>query len=258
MFNESIVEFLIKHSKKNAVSFHMPGHKGGDIIAKHGYGEFLDNILGCDITEIKGADNLFQPESIIKETMEAYKKLYDVKYTNLLVNGSSCGLVASVLATCQRGYKLIMARNSHKSIFNAVKLGDIKPVYARPELLEEYGILGEISKDEIKRLIDENPDAKAVILPSPNYYGICSDIKEIAKHVHDAGMLLIVDQAHGAHLKFYDKNKAAENLGADIVVNSTHKTLLSFTESAIINVCSDRVDILELEDKIQYIESTSP
>lgn len=258
MRNESIVEFLIKHSKKNSVSFHMPGHKGGGIIAKYGYGEFLDNILGCDITEISGADNLFQPESIIKQTMDAYKKLYDVKYTNLLVNGSSCGLVASILSIVKKGDKLIMARNSHKSIFNAVSLGDIKPVYARPEFIEEYGILGEISKDEIKRLINANSEAKAVILPSPNYYGICSDIASIAKIVHDSGMILIIDQAHGAHLKFYDETKAAENLEADIVVNSTHKTLLSFTESAIVNVCSDRVDIFELEDKIQAIESTSP
>lgn len=254
----TIADFLISHKINNPVSFHMPGHKGNDHIRKYGYGEFLDNILKCDITEIEGADNLFQPEGIIKNTMESYKSLYGVKETKLLINGSSCGLIASILATVKRGEKMIVARNCHKSIFNGVLLGGVKPIYAKPEFIKEYGISGEISVYAIKKLITMNPEAKAVILPSPNYYGVCSDIKEIARLAHENNMLLIVDQAHGAHLKFYNEAKAAETQGADIVINSTHKTLFSFTESAILNICSDKVDIFELEDKLQAIESTSP
>ena len=305
----------------------MPGHKGSRIFRENGYGSFLDHIMDCDITEIPGADNLFQPETIIKETMERYRHLYDVKKTYLLVNGSSTGLIASILASVPFGEKLILARNCHKSIFNALALGGIQPVYAYPEMMEEYGILGAVSAEEIAERMDENPEAAAVIIPSPNYYGICSDIQAIAEEVHRRGKILIVDQAHGAHLKFFhDKTcdghqnhvaraactecrqsteteiiegcphsiegtactecrqstektmraesryraetektscgmlfpMAAETCGADLVINSTHKTLASWTQSAILNVCSDRVDLRVLEDKLQTLESSSP
>ena len=254
----TIIEFLLEHRKTNPVSFHMPGHKGHNHIKEYGYGEFLDNILGCDITEIDGADNLFQPEGIIKNTMEAYENLYKVKATRLLVNGSSCGLLASILAIVKPGEKIIMARNCHKSIFNGVSLGGIVPIYVKPNYIDEYGISGDVSVDLIKECVEKNKDAKAIILPSPNYYGICSNIEGISNIAHENDMILIVDQAHGAHLKFYDEKMAAENLGADIVINSTHKTLFSFTESAILNVCSDEVDLMELDDKIQAIETSSP
>ena len=155
-----------------------------------------------------------------------------------------------------------MARNCHKSAFNALSLGDITPVYAFPSTVEEYGILGEVSASEIAKCLDENPEAEAVILPSPNYYGICSDIKAIADEVHKRGKILIVDQAHGAHLKFfkdeYNFPKPAEEQGADIVINSIHKTLGSFGQTALLNVCSDRVDLIALEDKLQVVESSSP
>lgn len=128
-----------------------------------------------------------------------------------------------------------------------------------------YGIMGEVSPEEVQRCIDENPDADAVVLPSPNYYGICSDIRAIAEIVHCAGKVLIVDQAHGAHLKFFHRYgfgdempQAAEMCGADLVVNSIHKTLASLTQSAVLNLQGNRVDRYKLEDKIQAIESTSP
>ncbi len=258
-------EFLLKHAAKNPVSFHMPGHKGSAIFQKYGYGDVLDNFVDMDVTEIPGADNLFQAEGIIKAVQERYAKLYDVKYSYLQINGSSGGIIASILACVPPGKKLIMARNCHKSVFNALTLGHIEPVYAKPELLEENGVTGSVSPDEIRRLILENPDAEAVILPSPNYYGICSDIEKIAEVVHEAGKVLIVDQAHGAHLKFFHKfgqgegmARPAEECGADIVINSIHKTLASLTQSALLNVTSDRVDRYVLEDKLQAIESTSP
>ena len=258
-----IREFLEEHRKIEPVSFHMPGHKGSRLYRKYGYDDFLDNVMEYDITEIPGADNLFQTEGIINSTMEKYSELYDVKKTYLLVNGSSSGLISAILSTVPLGGKIIMARNSHKSIFNALSLGEIKPIYAYPETVAKYGILGSISPKEIERLLDENPDASAVILPSPNYYGICSDIKAISEIVHKRGKVLIVDQAHGAHLKFFnrycdDYPLAAENAGADLVINSTHKTLLSWTQSAILNVCTDRVDLRQIEDKLQSIESSSP
>ncbi|MBR2619959.1 MAG: aminotransferase class V-fold PLP-dependent enzyme [Firmicutes bacterium] len=256
---KSVTQFLLDHAAEKPVSFHMPGHKGSDIYRRYGYDEFLNNFIDCDITEIPGADNLFQTEGVIRETAEKYRRLYDVKKSYLLINGTSGGLIAAILASVPQGKKLVMARNCHKSVFNALTLGGIEPVYAYPSMVEEYGISGAVEAEEIARCLDENPEAEAVILPSPNYYGICSDIKAIADVVHARGKVLIVDQAHGAHLKFMaGEPKAAEECGADIVVNSTHKTLCSFTQSAVLNYNSDRVEQYILEDKLQAIQSTSP
>ena len=262
--------FLLKHAQENPVSFHMPGHKGSLLYRTLGYGDFLDHIMACDITEIPGADNMFQAEGVIEDIMKRYAALYEVEKSYLLINGTSGGLIASLLATVPKGGTVIMARNSHKSIFNALTLGGIKPVYAYPTTLEEYGIAGPILPEEIKRLLREHPEASAVVLPSPNYYGFCSDIEAIAKEVHKQGKVLIVDQAHGAHLKFFSSFApgtvfgegpmplCAEDRGADLVVNSTHKTLASFTQSAVLNCNSARVDLDILEDKLQMIQSTSP
>lgn len=263
MSKKGVTRFLLSHAEGKPASFHMPGHKGSEIYREYGYGEFLDHIMECDITEIPGADNLYQAEDIIADTMAKYRKLYEARESYLLINGSSAGLIAAILTCVPRGGKLIMARNCHKSIFNGLLMAGAEPVYIHPEMIDDYGISGEISVDAVKSAIEANPDASAIILPSPNYYGICSDIRAIADAAHEAGMYLIVDQAHGAHLKFFDTYigesvKAADNLGADIVIQSTHKTLASYTQSAIVNLCTDRVDKYLFEDKLQLIESTSP
>jgi len=242
----------------------MPGHKGSAIYRRFGYTEFLEKMMDCDITEIPGADNLFQTEGILRAAQEKYAAIYGVKRSYLLINGTSCGVIAAVMASVPKGKKVVMARNSHKAIFNSLVLADIQPVYAYPEIIPAYGISGGITADEIERCLTENPDAESVILPSPNYYGICSDIRAIAEVVHRHGKVLIVDQAHGAHLKFFQDfgftsmPESAEQQGADIVVNSIHKTLASFTQSAVLNLTSDRVDHYVLEDKLQMLESTSP
>ena len=258
-----VTQFLLSHARKQPVSFHMPGHKGSAIYRENGYGAFLDHFVDCDITEIPEADNLYQAEDIIADTMEKYRRLYGVRESYLLINGSSAGLVASILTCVPRDGKLIMARNCHKSIFNGLLMAGAEPVYLHPEMIDDYGISGEISVETVKAAIAEHPDASAVILPSPNYYGICSDIEAIAAAVHEAGMVLIVDQAHGAHLHFFGSHlgepfMSADDLGADIVIQSTHKTLASFTQSAIVNLCTDRVDKYLFEDKLQLLESTSP
>nr|WP_315024045.1 DegT/DnrJ/EryC1/StrS family aminotransferase [uncultured Aminipila sp.] len=273
MNQNGITSYLLQHKECDPISFHMPGHKGSDLYKRYGYEYFLSHIMDCDITEIDGADNLFQAESIILNTMNVYKELYEVRESYLLVNGTSCGLIAAIMSSVKSEGKLIMARNCHKSVFNALTLGNISPVYAYPELIQEFQISGEILPTEIEKLLEENPDAEAVIIPSPNYYGICSDVERIAEIVHKEGKLLIVDQAHGAHLKFFsrfmdcetglDKEwyslpRPAEECGADIVVNSIHKTLASFTQSAVMNVVTDKVDLGVLEDKLQAVESTSP
>ncbi len=259
-----LYEFLRQHASKAPASFHMPGHKGAELYQRFGYGDFMKDFFDYDVTEIPGADNLFQTEGVLQEIQEHYRELYEVENSYLLVNGTSGGIIASILASVKKGGKLIMARNCHKSVFNALTLGDVQPVYAYPEENEEYGISGPVPAKEIAHLLDANRDVEAVILPSPNYYGICSDIQSIASEVHKRGKILIVDQAHGAHLKFFnahgfgDMPLCAEEAGADLVINSTHKTLASLTQSAVLNRATVRVDKFVLEDKLQAIQSTSP
>lgn len=263
MNRRTVADFLVEHKRQDPISFHMPGHKGRSRLYKElGYGDFLKNIMGSDITEIPGADALTQPESVIRRVMENYAALYGARHTELLVNGSSTGLIASVLATVPRGGKLIMGRNSHKSVFSALRLGGIEPVYIKPLTDEKTGLQGAISPRDVAAALREHPDASAVLVTSPNYYGVLSEIEDIALEAHAAGKVLIVDQAHGAHLKFFDegarKKRAAENLRADLVVNSTHKTLMSFTGTAILNVCSDRVDVSRISETVRMLQTTSP
>jgi arginine/lysine/ornithine decarboxylase len=254
-----IYDFITDHRKKDAVSFHMPGHKGSRLYRRFGYHEFLDHIMDYDITEIAGADNLFQTEGVIKGVQDHYARLYGCKKSYILINGSSGGNIASILASVRKGKQLIMARNCHKSVFNALTLGGIRPVYAYPETIGEFGISGAVSPAEIERLIRENPDAEAVLITSPNYYGVCSDVRAIAETAHRYGKVLIVDEAHGAHLHFSDELPlSALQSGADLVINSTHKTLASFTQSAVLHYNSELVDQYLLEDKLQCIQSTSP
>lgn len=255
----SIYDFITDYLEKDTVSFHMPGHKGSHLYRRFGYHKFLERMMDYDITEIAGADNLFQTEGVIKGVQDHYAKLYQCKKSYILINGTSGGNIAAILASVTKGRQLIMARNCHKSVFNALTLGGIRPVYAYPEMIEEFGISGAVAPEEIERLIKENPEAEAVMITSPNYYGVCSDIRSIAEIAHKYGKVLIVDEAHGAHLHFsHALPPSAIRSGADLVINSTHKTLASLTQSAALHYNTDLVDQYILEDKLQCIQSTSP
>ncbi len=255
----SVYDFITDYLDKDTVSFHMPGHKGSHLYRRFGYHDFLDRIMDYDITEIAGADNLFQTEGVLKGVQDHYARLYDCKKSYLLINGSSGGNIAAILASVSRGKQLIMARNCHKSVFNALSLGEIRPVYVYPEMIEKYGISGAVSPAEIEHLIMKNQDVEAILITSPNYYGVCSDIRAIAQIAHKYSKVLIVDEAHGAHLHFSEVlPPSAIQSGADLVINSTHKTLGSFTQSAALLYNTDLVDPYILEDKLQCIQSTSP
>jgi len=270
----TISDFLNKNASKDDVSFHMPGHKGRSALYEEaGYGALLKNAAAWDITEIPGADSLFSPRGALRNVMDNYAELYGARHTELLVNGSSAGLIAAVISSVPVGGKLILGRNSHHAVFSALRLGGINPVYIRPETDPLYNIAAGISPYELEEACEKNPDASAVLITSPNYCGQLSDIAVLADVAHDHGMLLIVDQAHGAHLRFFDRDAeacredgafiphmrhAAESLGADIVVNSTHKTLLSFTGSGILNICGDSVDIDAVSETLRMVQTTSP
>ena len=272
--SKGLIEFIKAHRDKERASFHMPGHKGKAFFKENGYEDFVDLMIDGDLTEIEGADNLFKAESILREIMNRYKAMYTAKQAFMLVGGSSAGILASVLSVISKGDTLIMASNCHKSVYNALMLSGGKAVFVAPEALKDYGLAGEVSASRIEEALIKNPEAKAVLITSPNYYGVCSDIKKISEIVHKHGKILIVDEAHGAHLAFMDKimpssdkgrnesskvqKLAAEASGADIVILSTHKTLASFTQTAILLVCSDRVDVDTFANNLQILQSSSP
>ena len=274
MHDYTISDFLKENAAKDLVSFHMPGHKGRpDRFIEAGYGDLLRNASAWDITEVPGADSLFDPRGALRNVMDNYAELYGVRHTELLVNGSSAGIIAAIISSVPVGGKLILSRSSHHAAYSALRLGGINPVYIRPETDPEFNLAAEISPYALEEACEANPDASAVFFSSPNYCGMLSDISVLADIAHDHGMLLIVDQAHGAHLKFFDDEAvrmrdggsfvpharhAAESLGADIVINSTHKTLFSFTGSAILNICGEDVDIDAIGEAVRMVQTTSP
>ena len=255
----------MRHADEEQASFHMPGHKGWDFFEREGYGDLFRRFPNLDITEIPGADNLFKAEGIIKNLMNRYRRYYGAEKSYLLINGSSAGIVASIMAVIKPGERLIMDRSSHKSVTNGLALAGGEPVYIYPEFMREYGLPGEMKVETVKEALDKNPDARAVFITSPNYYGVCSDIEAISEVVHSRGKVLIVDQAHGAHLNlFCDTGMIssgvmdAERSGADIVINSIHKTMASFTQTAVLNVCTGTVSGSKIRDALQMVQSSSP
>ena len=152
--DKALGDFLAEHARTGAVSFHMPGHKGAGFYEKNGFGTEMKRLADWDITEIAGADNLFQPETVIRRTMQKYERLYQTRRSYLLINGSSAGIIASILAAVPRGGRLLMARNCHKSVFNALYLGDIQPLYLHPQTDERYGVAGEVRASDVAALLE--------------------------------------------------------------------------------------------------------
>lgn len=255
--NAPLYTALINYGGTKA-AFHMPGHKLGKT-------KMLKDIepLKIDNTEAMGLDHLYHANGVIQEAMELMAHFYKARDTFFLTNGATAGILASILSTVKEGEKIIVSRNCHHSMWNALILSGAKPIYIKPTLLkhsyiEEDTILGAVQKEDIKEALDKHPDAKAVMIVSPTYEGVISDIKEIAKEVHKAGKILIVDEAHGAHFCLEGFPKSSIELGADIVINSMHKTLPTLTQSALLHIGSDRVDKKNILSALEMIQTSSP
>ena len=253
--NTPIFNYLKRYADTNPVSFYMPGHKHGRGLPQ----EFIDYMAKIDLTEIPGTDNLHFPETIIKEAQDLTAQLFGADKTFFLINGSSCGIFASILTLCKRGDKLIIGRNCHKSVIASLTLAGAIPVYLSPEYDEEHGISAQITPQSIEKALKENKDAKGVLITSPNFYGVCSDIREIAKICRNSGVPLVVDEAHGPHLKFHaELPESAMEGGADICIQSAHKTLSALTQSSFLHLRSDLIDAKLLKHYLVMIQSTSP
>ncbi|SHH50856.1 aminotransferase class I/II-fold pyridoxal phosphate-dependent enzyme [Tepidibacter thalassicus] len=259
MDNMPLIDALYEIVDKNVVSFHVPGHKKGSIYKKINYIKYRKNIFNIDTTEIPGTDNLHFPESVIKKSQEIASEVFNSDHTFFLVNGTTCGIYASIMSICNPKDKIIVNRDCHQSVVNACILSDLEPIYVNPSVDFNSGISLGVAFEDIKKALDDNEDAKGVIITYPTYYGVNIDIKKIADYVHNKGKILIVDEAHGSHLglsKFLPES--AIELGADIIIQSTHKTLPAFTQSSMLHVKGNRVDVDRLKSFLKIVQSSSP
>lgn len=244
-----LFEELEKLKNKEDYPFHMPGHKRNI----HG---FIEAAYEIDITEIDGFDNLHDAREIIREAEINAAKIYKSSETHFLVNGSTCGILSAISAVTEKGDKIIVARNCHKSVYNGIFLNELKPVFVYPRVKNNEKFCLDTDVKIIKEALKNNPDAKAVLIVSPTYDGIISDVSKIADTVHEYNIPLIVDEAHGAHL-FLEKKSAIEK-GADIVINSVHKTLGSLTQTALIHMNGPLVDRNKLREYLTIYQTSSP
>ena len=250
---ERLYRALEIYSQEDYYPFHMPGHKRNPDTVN------TDLPFDRDITEIDGFDNLHHPEGILKKAQETAASVYDTKECYYSVNGSTAALLAAVSATVPRNGQILVARNCHKAVYHALYLRNLIPTYVYPQMDPKWWINGGISSDKVERALAENPEIKAVLLTSPTYDGVVSDIEKIAEIVHRYEIPLIVDEAHGAHFHFsnYFPTSAAE-LGADLVIQSFHKTLPSMTQTAVLHNCSDRVDSRLIRRFMGIYQTSSP
>lgn len=254
MTNKFIQNSLDKYSESVDKRYHMPGHKG--IISWPP----IKNALKYDVTEVEGTDNLMHPSGPIESFMTKMNAFYETRKTYISVNGSTGGLMAAIAAVCKRGDKVLVQRDAHRSVYNAMALLNIDCSYLYPQINPKWGVAMAIDTREISSAIKVESDFKALILTHPNYYGFGCDLDEIVEIAHKANICVIVDEAHGAHLPFYEQAniKSALASKADIVVQSYHKTLPALTQTALVHLNTDRVDMKVLEKKLFTFQTTSP
>lgn len=237
-----------KALNRNSARFFMPGHNGDKSISLH-----------YDVTELDGTDNLHFPQGIIKRALLNASVAFSSYHTFFLVNGSSVGLHALIMSVCTRGDTLIVDRSCHISVINALVLNDIRPVYIYPEFNSEFGINSAVNPHDVERAFEKNPGAKGVLITSPNYYGICSDIQTVADIANKYNGALIVDEAHGAHFSFSEKlPQSAIYCGADGSVQSAHKTLPCITQGALLHLGTNKIDPASVQENLNLLQTTSP
>jgi arginine decarboxylase len=233
----------------------MPGHKYGRCFpdALKSYAARLD------ITEIPGFDNLHAPAGILRTAQEHTAEVFGARQSYYLVNGSTVGIQTMIMATCRRGETLIAARNCHKSVINTARLAGLKLFLVNPRFNGRFAVSTEITADAVELALKKTPDAGAVLVTSPTFHGVCSDLRAIADVVHSYGKVLLVDEAHGAHLNFNERlPDSALAQDADMCVQSAHKTLPAFTQSALLHIGSTRVDPETVFNYLTMLQTTSP
>lgn len=248
-----LFEKLLQYSESDIYPYHMPGHK------RRPFGMLPGELRRIDITEIEGFDNLHQPEGILDSLQREAARLYGAEESFYLVNGSTCGILSAISCALPAGGHLLLARNCHRSAYHAAYLRGLSVSYLYPPYLEDYGIADGVEPWQVRQALEREGDIGAVLVVSPTYEGRISDIRAIADIVHEKGIPLIVDEAHGAHLglaRGFPPNSC--QLGADLVIHSVHKTLPAPTQTALLHVNGERIDRGLLRRFLRIYQSSSP
>lgn len=254
-----IAEMLAACSHQHRAAFYLPGHKGGQGAPP----ELLDGwgrtVFQADLPELPELDHLSAPMGVIREAQELAAAAFGADRSWFLVNGSTTGILAAILATCGTGDKIILPRNVHKSAISGLILSGAVPIFLNPVYDRTWDLTCGITPASVEAALQEHLNAKAVLLVSPTYHGICSDIASIARLTHDRAIPLLVDEAHGAHFRFHsDLPSAALDAGADVAIQSTHKVLGALTQASMLHLKGDRIDPHRLDLAIHTLQSTSP
>ncbi len=256
MDENTIYSKLANMAARNPVSFHVPGHKNG---SAQGLPHLFREMGRLDLTELSGTDNLHNPAGIIKNAQERAARLYGAMESFFLINGTTGGILASISAMANPGDKILMQRDCHRSVFHAVALNNLEPIYMRPQFCPLTGRKFSVAAKQVEDAFSMEQGIKLVVLTYPTYDGVCSDVEKIAEAAHRNGAVLLVDSAHGAHLGFSDLfPKSPLACGADVVVQSTHKTLPAFTQGSILHINSNRVDSEKMARMLSVYQSSSP
>lgn len=253
-----LFDALSSYVRKGVTKLHVPGHKYGQGLPKE-----MKALLGkssqFDLSVLEDIDSLPHPQTVIKEAQKLAAGAFGADETFFLVNGSTLGVQAMILAACSSNDKILVSRNTHQSVTAGLVLSGARPVYLQPEFDQELNLPLNVRPETVKISLKKNPDAKAVLIISPTQFGITADIKEIAKIVHQAGKILLVDEAWGAHFKFHPEFPLPALLsGADMVVQSTHKRLPALSQTSMLHIQGKRIDREKVQKVIRMLQTTSP
>jgi arginine decarboxylase len=254
-----LLDVLLARARRGVTSFHTPGHKNGQGIDKRLRSFTGRNVYKLDVTVFPEVDSLHDPVGPIKKAQALMAEAYGVKYSQFLVNGSSVGNMAMLMSACHPGDSVILSRNAHKSTLAGVIMSGVWPIWIQPKIDQHLDIIFDSDAAQIEQALQQFPEAKAVFVTSPTYHGVTTDLKKIADLCHAKGKLLLVDEAHGAHLKFHkDLPISAVEAGADMCVQSTHKILSALSQGSVLHVNSDDVDITRVRKILSLLQTTSP
>lgn len=250
---------LLDYVDAGVIQFHTPGHMQG-VGMEPSFREFVgDNICAIDLTPMPGLDDLLQPTQAVREAQELAAEAYDADHTFFLINGSTSGNQCMMMTAINPGDKIAVPRNSHKSMLGGLVMSGARPIYMQPEVDETLHMDHCVTPATVAKTLEEHPDLAAVYLVTPTYYGVAADIAEIVRITHDAGKMLLVDEAWGPHFHFHPELPlSATRAGADLSINSTHKMLSSFSQCAMLHQKGDRVRIDRLQTVVKMFLSTSP
>ena len=253
-----LVEAMLKYKEENIYPFHTPGHKGG-----RGMESLLRNELGesvrVDVSLMSELDDIHEPETYIKEAQDLAAQTYGSDACFWAVNGTSQAIHAMLMTALKPGEKVLLPRNAHRSVAGGLILGGIEATFMQPDYCEAFGINFQVQPQAVEAALDKDASIKAVLLTSPNYYGVAADVEAIAKICHERNVVLLVDEAHGPHLGFSDLlPKSALQCGADACAQSTHKIVGAMTQCSMLHIQGQRLDVTRAADVMSVLTTTSP